>query len=54
MYADITNDGSVNLIGMNTGEAIELMEMIRSANLPIKRTFNVALREIGQLIEKRR
>ena len=53
MYADITNDGSVNLIGMNTREAIELMEMIRSANVTMKRTVNVALRETGQLIEKR-
>ena len=53
MYADITNDGRVNLIGMNKHEAVELMEMIRGASLPIRRTFNVALNEIGRLIERR-
>ena len=52
MYVEMTRGLEVNLMGMTIEEAVSLKNMIESAGLKERRTFNDVLRQVKQPIDK--
>ena len=52
MYVEITRRLEVNLMGMTIEEAVSLKNMIESAGLEERRTFNDVLRQLKLPIDE--